>query len=566
MAYIISDNITSPLGDSTADNLASLKAGRTALRRHEAAEMRVGEAFTASLSDKYTTDGGDGLTPFERISLHSIGEALKGCQGRVDLGGGRTILILSTTKGNVEGLLDGSARVLPVDGGQKIAERLGLTTVPIVVCDACISGLAALILGNRLIGMGACDTAIVCGADIPRRFIVSGFQSLRAVSADSCRPFDMERNGLNLGEAAATIILTSSPDGARWHIDSGAIRNDAYHLSAPHKRGEGLRLAIESALAGRDTSEVSLISAHGTATLFNDQMESVAIERAGLSAIPVNGLKGYYGHTMGAAGILETIVSMHTLDGGFALPTRGYAEPGVSGRINVTAGETVIGGGRKTLLKLLSGFGGCNAAALISAGEAKAYNKTCRELKRTHRVVVTPTSAVADGVGIDLTDDGGGDILTRIYKQRIGGYAKFYKMDMLSRLGFVATELLLGLETDGERFVERADRAVVMFNRTSSLHTDKAFAEGVRDTDNYYPSPSAFIYTLPNIVTGEVAIRNMYHGETSFYMMRERNEAAMERIIEATFADSATKSVVGGWVDFENETTFEADISIFVGE
>ena len=570
MAFFISDNITSPLGESTGENIASLRKGVSKICHYFGQEIGVTEDLMASFSSKYTSAQTDGLTPFERIALHSIGQALNGCKRKVETGSERTVLIISTTKANADGLMNGSGRVLPIEGALAIAERIGVKTKPIVVCDACISGLAALILADRLLSQGTYDTAIVCGVDVPRKFIVAGFQSLKAVSTDICRPFDIERNGLNIGEAAATVIMAATPvEGAQqWGIAGSAIRNDAFHLCAPDKRGEGLRLAIEHATGSANAMDISLINAHGTATLFNDQMESVAIERAGLNGIPVNGLKGYYGHTMGAAGILETIVSTRTLDEGYALPTHGFSELGVSGKINVLSEETALTGERQSLLKIMSGFGGCNAAALISKCRIKSANdRRVSDVRRHHRVVLTPKEAIVDGKKLDIQngDDGCG-ILTRIYKKEIGGYTSFYRMDELSRLGFVATELLLSQETGSQRFVERDDRAVVMFNRTSSIIVDKSFTHAVGDGPFETPSPSTFIRTLPNIVTGEIAIRNKYHGETSFYMLPDKDERTMLDIIRATFADSATKSAIAGWVDYENDESFEADVCLYFAE
>ena len=107
--------------------------------------------------------------------------------------------------------------------------------------------------------------------------------------------------------------------------------------------------------------------------------------------------------------------------------------------------------------------------------------------------------------------------MTAIYKQYIDDYPKFYKMDSLSRLGFVATELLLNAE--GQRKdIPTEDRAVILFNRSSSIMADKKYLVSIKDPEDYFPSPSVFVYTLPNIVTGEIAMRNLYHGETSFYI------------------------------------------------
>ncbi len=176
-------------------------------------------------------------------------------------------------------------------------------------------------------------------------------------------------------------------------------------------------------------------------------------------------------------------------------------------------------------------------------------------------------------------------MLTAIYKQYIGGYSKYYKMDGLSRLGFIASELLLkaeagalhlhplgvpaDLQSGGKQDVSKIehlshdfDRAVILFNRSSSIASDKKYLASIADKDNYFPSPSIFVYTLPNIVTGEIAIRNGYHGETSFYVLADKDEAQMQEILHTAFMDGQTKSAVTGWLDYEDATHFEADLYI----
>jgi 3-oxoacyl-[acyl-carrier-protein] synthase-1 len=130
-------------------------------------------------------------------------------------------------------------------------------------------------------------------------------------------------------------------------------------------------------------------------------------------------------------------------------------------------------------------------------------------------------------------------------------------MDVLCKLGFVASEMLLYSET-GERFVPRENRAIILFNRSGSLHTDRDFQQTIQNPENYFPSPSIFVYTLPNIVTGEIAIRNKYYGETSFYVLEQLDPVVMAQHIGNTFLDATTTSVIGGWMDFEDEENFEA--------
>lgn len=602
MAYIIADNIISPLGETSEENYLSVKAGRSGIRAYEPGTCNIPEGFYASLL----------FEDFETLALRSAQKAIANAQknienaqkdignkqkaignGQLELKGKRTAFILSSTKGNIE------ENISLADSAQRIASQLGIDAKPIVVCNACISGLSALILGNRLIDSGLYDAAIVCGCDTPRQFILSGFQSLKALSPEPCRPFDMERMGLNLGEAAATLILSKNPiQGNSWRMGDGFIRNDAFHISTPSKTADGLYLSLQRTLESF-TKEISstckqidmkahlaFINAHGTATLFNDQMESVAIGRAGLSDLPANAYKSFWGHTMGAAGILETIISMKAIDDDTILGTRGFSELGVSGKMNICAENRPTD--KKGFIKMLSGFGGCNATIWAAKNPEREnialsqIEQQNREFTTTHAIRITPEEVVLDhqklwegnqNANEKLEEQEGAghhSLLTSLYKQMIGNYPKFYKMDGLSRLGFVASEILLNAEKgntdverreeEGERLLE--ERAIIFFNHSSSIASDRNYKESINDKDNYFPSPSIFVYTLPNIVTGEIAIRNHFHGETSFFILPDKDERMMEEILQASCRDAQSKSFLTGWIDYEDERHFEADLKI----
>lgn len=590
MAYIIADNIISPLGETSEDNYLSVKSGRSGIRAYEPGTCNIPEGFNASLL----------FEDFETLALKSAQKAIANAQKKIENGlknignelktignvrlelkGKRTAFILSSTKGNIE------ENISLADSAQRIATQLGINSKPIVVCNACISGLSALILGNRLIDSGLYDAAIVCGCDTPRQFILSGFQSLKALSPEPCRPFDMERMGLNLGEAAATLILSKNPiQGNSWRIGDGFIRNDAFHISTPSKTADGLYLSLQRTLESfrKEVSSaceqidmkahLAFINAHGTATLFNDQMESVAIGRAGLSDLPTNAYKNFWGHTMGAAGILETIISMKAIDDDTILGTRGFSELGVSGKMNICAENRPTD--KKGFIKMLSGFGGCNAtiwAAKSPKSEMIALSQKEQqkcEFTTTHTIRITPEEVVLDhqklwegnqNANEELGEqDGAGhhSLLTSLYKQMIGNYPKFYKMDGLSRLGFVASEILLNAEK-GET---EEEKAIIFFNHSSSIASDRNYKESIRDKDNYFPSPSIFVYTLPNIVTGEIAIRNHFQGETSFFILPDKDERLMEEILQASCRDAQSKSFLTGWIDYEDERHFEAELKI----
>lgn len=543
MISVLSTNITSPLGFTTEQNYQAVLTGTSALKRYEGM-WGLPEPFAASLfsEEQKAALALDGFTRFEALAIHSVREALS--QTQLDVASPRVVLIISTTKGNVEVLGDTTqeGRYFPSKAAQTIADALGISTKPIVVCNACVSGLSTQLLANNLLSAGLYDYAIVVGAEVQSKFIVSGFQSLKAVSDEPCRPFDIERIGLNLGEAAATIIFARTSNKENWCLVDGATCNDAFHNISPSPKADGCTKAIEAVMKDWDKSQLATVCVHGTATLYNDQMESVAIERTGLSEIPLSALKGYYGHTMGAAGVLETILTMRATDDGIVLGSKGFTEVGVSGKVSIN--NEIQQTNKSSFLKLLSGFGGSNVAALFSKTTDNRLQTTDLILHKTHTIKLSST---------------GGKTLTDIYKQQIGNYPKFYKMDILTRLAFVASELLI--KEMGET---QEEPAIILFNHSSSLVADRQYLKTICDADNFFPSPSVFVYTLPNITTGEIAIRNHFQGETSFYILPEKDEALMQQIHEATLNATNAKSAISGWIDAESDTKFECEISNYI--
>lgn len=183
-------------------------------------------------------------------------------------------------------------------------------------------------------------------------------------------------------------------------------------------------------------------------------------------------------------------------------------------------------------------------------------------MRISHEIEITPESVLLDGRSLAL--EGTGEcLLTELYRRYVGDYPKFYKMDTLSRLGFVASELLLQREMEDEgcvRFAPRADRAVIMANRSASIKNDRDY-EATISGDTYYPSPALFVYTLPNIVTGEIAIRNHYMAETAFYILE--TPARLEPIVASTFAaNPALQSAIAGWCECSEANRYYAKIQI----
>ncbi len=369
--YIAADNIFSPLGNSSTENFEKVKNGLTAV--HSIADFNLSaQPFYASMfSGSVFGAAEEELTRFEQICIRSIQKAL--AETEVSLFSPDTIFILSTTKGNIELVEQGEmteslrSRISLPATAKKINAIFGGANSPVVVSNACISGVLSVIIAKRLLETGQYKHAVVTGADVLSKFIISGFQSLHAMSGQPCKPFDKNRNGINLGETAATIVLTTEASLSKGiRVNGGASSNDANHISGPSRTGLELAFAVQQAMKESEVSAagLSFISAHGTATVYNDEMEAKAFNHAQLQAIPLHSLKGNFGHTLGAAGVLESILSYKSLLDGVILPSLNFEELGVSERVAVNS--RLIKSDKAHALKTASGFGGCNAAIIYS--------------------------------------------------------------------------------------------------------------------------------------------------------------------------------------------------------
>jgi 3-oxoacyl-[acyl-carrier-protein] synthase I len=378
MAYVAAHNIISPLGNTSAETFAAVLAGRSAVAEHPPVFAGGEPVWASKLPTDWQPPAHLGplanYTRFEQLLIASIAEAT--AQAAVDLTSPRTALVLATTKGNI-GLLDDEPeltdelceRLQLTHSARAVASYFGSPTEPVVVSNACISGVAALLVAQRLLASGQYDAAVVAGADTVSRFVLSGFQAFQALSDGPCRPFSEDRDGINLGEAAATVVLTAAAPttaaGAVVRLAGGAISNDANHISGPSRTGQELATAIGEALdaACMPAEAVDFIAAHGTATHFNDAMEAQAFARAGVAGRPVSSVKGALGHTLGAAGLVESVLSVLALMHGQLLPTAGYAQPMQPTPLSVTA--TATAANSRVALKTASGFGGCNGALVF---------------------------------------------------------------------------------------------------------------------------------------------------------------------------------------------------------
>lgn len=356
-----------PLGDTPAENLDRMIENKSMLTQH-AQDFQMSEGCHVSLFDrnevesKFKSPGKEEFSLFETLCIRACEKALKDSDG-INPASNDTVFVISSTKGNVEYLSEDLAdeRCYIGTSARKIAEYFGNTNTPIIASNACISGVCAQIVAIRELLAGRYKNAVVVGCDVLSEFIISGFQSFKALSGEDCRPFDKSRVGLNLGEAAAAMVLTRVEDteDVKWKYINSSIHNDANHISGPSRTGEGSFRVLKDITKCIAKEEIAFVNAHGTATVYNDEMESIALHRAGLDEIPLNGMKGYFGHTLGAAGILETVLSMTAVERNIIPATRGYKDCGTTYPLNIS-NETRYTD-KRCFIKILSGFGGSNA-------------------------------------------------------------------------------------------------------------------------------------------------------------------------------------------------------------
>ena len=371
--YLLNDSIISPIGFSTEENLEAIQNKQSALKFQGNSKASATSYYAGLIQneqiDEHFAKLGNSLsyTKLEKLFILAIHQVIEKSQ-LMDLR--NTGLIISTTKGNIDQLGKShfpSDRIHLWKMAQIVADFFGFQQKPIVVSNACISGALAIKTANDLINAGRFENAIVAGGELVSEFVLSGFNSFQAISTQACRPFCSNRNGVSLGEAAAAVLV--GPEISKSHekvayVDA-VTANDANHISGPSRTGEGLYQSISRLLQRNNLDQdiIDYLSAHGTATIYNDEMEAIAFNRAGLEKTPVNSFKGYYGHTLGTSALLETILTKHSLLNNHLMRSHNYSKSGVSKKLNIIEVDQ-----HKKLdiaLKTASGFGGCNLAMLL---------------------------------------------------------------------------------------------------------------------------------------------------------------------------------------------------------
>lgn len=373
--YLSHNNIVSFYGFNSTDAVERIKNEISSLEQVDDKRL-MPQPFYSSIVNKENLakefkklNSKKEYTVLEQMMILSLSKVISASNSKIT---NRSGLIISTTKGNIDALgLDSpfkEERAYLSELGKAIKNFFEFSMEPLVLSNACVSGVLATSVAKRLINQDLFDAVFIVSGDLVSKFILSGFNSFQAMSTAPCKPFSKNRTGINIGEVIASVLVTKASDNLSEEaveILGDGTANDANHISGPSRTGEGLVRSVNSALkeANISTSDIDYISAHGTATIFNDEMEAIAFNRLNMSTTPLNSLKGYFGHTLGASGLLETIIGMHSIHQNMLFASLGFDEIGVSKPLNIIKKST-----KKNLnifLKTASGFGGCNTAAIF---------------------------------------------------------------------------------------------------------------------------------------------------------------------------------------------------------
>jgi 3-oxoacyl-[acyl-carrier-protein] synthase II len=381
----------------------------------------------------------------------------------------------------------------------------------VLVLAACASGTIAIGLAARWLQRGSCDVVLAGGFDDVTVFVASGFESLRAVTASPPpRPFRLDRDGMALGEGAAVLALARADSRPPAAVITGfGLASDAVHLTAPDREGGGLARAASAALAEAGHPSIDLVSAHATATPFNDAAESRALARAlgdeGALAAVVHPFKAQIGHTLGAAGALELLAVADAIERGVlpAAAGEGTFDPGAPARLL----EQALKGSPRTALKVSSAFGGANAALVLGANPASPRP---RRSAYVHQAVI-----------VDREPD-----VEHLAASARTPVDRLLRADPLVRLALAAVAALAGVSGS------LAGAGVIVGTPLATLETNALFAARIRERGARAAEPRRFPYTSPNAVAGQCSIAFGLTGPS--FSVGGGMHAALEALASAT--------------------------------
>jgi 3-oxoacyl-[acyl-carrier-protein] synthase-1/3-oxoacyl-[acyl-carrier-protein] synthase II len=369
----------------------------------------------------------------------------------------------------------------------------------VLVLGACASSTLAIGLALRWLELGRCDLALAGGFDALSSFVASGFEALRATTASLPRPFRVGRDGMALGEGAGVVALAREPGPSpRGFVAGFAASTDAVHLTAPDQTGRGLGTAAEKAIAdaGMSASDIDMVSAHATATPFNDPAEARALRRALGDHRPklVHPFKAQIGHALGAAGVLESLAALDALARGIGPAAAGEGDVDADCAVPLCEKNEALRA--RTVLKLSSAFGGANAALVLTRS---APTRGPERAARPRQVFVRAMAAVNEPLD------------ARAITQAVGArHPHLHRLDAMALLVISAVQRL-SLST-GPAALEGG--GLIVGHTLATLEANESFDARRRQKGARAVEPRRFPATSPNAAAGECAIAFRLTGPT----------------------------------------------------
>jgi 3-oxoacyl-[acyl-carrier-protein] synthase II len=456
----------------------------------------------------------------------------------------KTPLILSTTVGEIEyigsailgGSIDLALDAAPSALLRRIKNILGLTGPAMVVSSACASSAVALAQAASIVRRGEAPAVLLVAADAISEFVYSGFSTLQSLCETPAKPFDAGRCGLSLGEAAAWALVTSA-GAAPLQQDQDAVSmlgwasaSDAVHMTAPDRNAAGLSRAIGKAckMAGRNPADITFVAAHGTATVYSDAMELVAFRGAIPSPVPIFSIKGGTGHTLGAAGLVQILISARALSRGQVPPTVGLSNPDAAAAEWVHTSPFNLNN-PSIALSTNSGFGGVNTAIVLGRAEPQPFRPAPAEAPNPI------IRAISWSLGEESSDD-----ITAL----VGKPVKYLsRMTPETRCCLVAAcKALHASNLDRD-----AEIGIVAAGERGFLQADLEYFRDYVACGQSMGRGNLFIYTLPTSAASEVAIALGLKGPALYAQSDLAPVKSLISLAGQMLADGDAQAVLAIW-------------------
>ena len=547
---ITAEGIVSAIGNNTAEVLQSLRAGTTgigAMRYLQSVHkhLPVGEVKMSDAEMKAAL-GIDEAKEVSRTSLMGMLAVSQLAPSLPSADKARMVLISGTSVGT----MDITEKYFPTMaddtdcsyldyhgcGGSTecIADHFGVFADVATPSTACSSAANAILLGANLIKSGQADIVVAGGTEALSIFHFNGFRSLMILDQERCRPFDATRQGLNLGEGAAYVVLESEESarrrGAEIHAYLSGYGNacDAFHQTASSADGEGAYRAMTEALAtaGLAPADIDYVNAHGTGTPNNDQSESAALRRVfGDTMPPVSSTKSFTGHTTSASGSIEAVICLLAMRHGFIPANLGWAN-------QMTDGITpTLGADHATVRNVVCnsfGFGGNDSSLVFTASAPTAADPyefdADKPIKVLSRVEITSEEALSD----------------------IRNYVKPMEARRMGRL--LKSSYLASCKALEQAGITMPD-AIITGTAFGCLDNSEKLLVQLRDGGEEAISPTLFMQSTHNTIGSNIAIRTRCHGYNTTYSQGDRSLEWGVRDAEMLLRSGRCRTVLVGCHD-----------------